>query len=303
MEQDVPSSPGEGRPVWLQDQAAGLRRLFKARPSPAIAFVSAVPGIGTTRALARVGLALSAMRHRVLLVDEHGLDVFGALGTGFRFDLYKALNGNVSLEQVLVSVNDHLKLLPAARSVPLLANDEVEGRRKLASVLGPTWRAQSLILMDARVSENGHPLSVLCRAASHVIVVVAGGAATTASYVLIRRLAAAMPTVRLHVLVSKVRGDEEAVAAFSSLADVAYQHLGVRLNWLGWVPMDPSWRDGVVLSMISGAADSACENLAHSLKQLAGLGEQGEDSSGSAVMDGMFSLPAIDSDLGMALDI
>ncbi|MDD5297284.1 MAG: hypothetical protein PHU46_10245 [Rhodocyclaceae bacterium] len=268
-----------GRPVWHQDQAAGLRRLFKARHNMTLAFVSAMPGTGTTRLAARLGLALASRQDAVLLVDEHGgaHNLSAALGAPCRFDLAQALDGGIALDQVLVAPGENLRLLLAAKAVRRLAEDEVEGRRQLAACLAGTWRRQSFVLADARVEEGGHPLSVLSRAASHVVLVVgAGTAAVTSTYLLVKRLVAAMPGARLLVLVSRARGEQEARGIFSNLAGVARQHLGVELGWMGWVPPDPGWRDGLASSMAAGVADRACESLALALRQMAGVGDAGD---------------------------
>lgn len=270
-----------GRPVWHQDQAAGLRRLFKPKRNlMTLAFVSAMPGSGTTRLAARLGLALASRQEPVLLVDEHGgaNNLPQVLGAPCRFDLVQAFGGALPLDQVLVAAAENLKVVLAAKAVRRLAEDEVDGRRQLATCLGSTWRSQSFVLTDARTQEGGHPLSVLSRAASHVVLVVGGGtAAVTSTYLLVKRLVAAMPLARLWVVVSRARGEQEAQGIFTNLAGVARQHLSVELGWLGWVPMDPGWREGVASSMAAGAADRACEGLAQTLRQLAGM-KDGENS-------------------------
>jgi len=281
---EAPSGVADGRPVWHQDQAAGLRRLFKQpKKSLTLAFVSAMPGSGTSRLAARLALALAHGQESVLLVDEHGgaRNLAAIMGTAFRFDLVQAFGGGLPMEQALVAPTANLRLLLAAKAVRRLAEDEVEGRRQLAACLGSTWRRQSFVLTDARVEEGGHPLSVLARASSHVVLVLGGGtAAVTATYLLAKRLVAAMPTARLLVLVSRVRDEQEARGIFSNLAGVARLHLGVELGWLGWVPQDPGWRDGVASAMAAGSADRACEGLALALRQLAGVGD-GENRPGT----------------------
>lgn len=278
---DRPTIQTGERPVWHQDQAAGLRRLFKPRRGMAMAFVSAMPGVGTTRCVARLGLALSAGERPVLLVDERGgeRNLTAAFGTGFRFDLAKVLRGDASLAQALVPATGKVAVLSAVRAVEDLGANEAQGRRQLAATLGATWRGQSYVLSDARLEEAGHPLSVLSRAVSHVVLVVGSGtAAVTSSYLLVKRLAAAMPAARLLVLGSRMRGEDESRGIFENLAAVAREHLGVELTWLGWVPQDPGWRSGTISPLGAGPADLACERVALALRTMT-EGKEGRDGT------------------------
>ncbi len=264
------SSPGR---VWSQDQAAGLRRLFKSHSSLTVAFVAGMPGVGTTRFLAETAVQLAARDQDVLLVDEQGGtgNCTAALGVGYRFDLGQALDGDLTVEQVLVPIRDKLKVLPAAKAVRMLRQNEVSGRQKLAARLAATWRKQNFVLVDAGLEEGGQPLSLLSRTASHIVLVVGPGTtAVTASYLLVKRLAVAYPAARLLIAVSRARNEEEARGIATNLQAVARQHLGLDLGWFGWVPQDASWRDGGAAFTTSPAVQ-ACANLAQTLLQFASL--------------------------------
>lgn len=264
------SSPGR---IWSQDQAAGLRRLFKSRSSLTVAFVAGMPGVGTTRFLAETAVQLAARDQDVLLVDEQGGNgnATAALRVGYRFDLGQALVGDVTVDQVLVPVRDKLKVLPAAKAVRMLRQNETSGRQKLATHLAPIWRKQNFVLVDAGLEEGGQPLSLLSRTASHIVLVVGPGTtAVTASYLLVKRLAAAYPVARLSIAVSRARNEEEARGIASNLQAVARQHLGLELGWLGWVPLDAGWRDGGV-GLATSPAVQACGRLAQALLQFASL--------------------------------
>ena len=266
------SRPGR---VWSQDQAAGLRRLFKSRSSLTVAFVAGMPGVGTTRFLAQTALQLAAQDQQVLLVDEHGgsRNATAALGVGYRFDLAQALTGDLTVDQVFVPVTDNLKVLPAAKAVRLLRQNEASGRQELAARLGPAWRSQNFVLVDAGLEEGGQPLSLLSRTAGHIVLVVGSGTtAVTASYLMVKRLAAAYPMARLSIVVSRVRNEEEARGIAANLQLVARQHLGLELGWLGWVPQDASWRDGAP-SFAASPAVQACGRLALSLLKFAGMSD------------------------------
>ena len=266
------SRPGR---VWSHDQAAGLRRLFKSRTSLTVAFVAGMPGVGTTRFLAQTALQLAAQDQQVLLVDEQGgsRNATAALGVGYRFDLAQALAGDLTVDQVLVPVTDKLKVLPAAKAVRLLRQNEASGRQELAARLGTTWRSQNFVLVDAGMEEGAQPLSLLGRTAGHIVLVVGTGTtAVTASYLLVKRLAAAYPTARLSIVVSRARSEEEARGIAANLQLVARQHLGLELGWLGWVPQDPGWREGGA-GFAASPAVLACTHLAQSLLQLAGMSD------------------------------
>lgn len=217
------------------DQAAGLRRLFGARPPQVIAFVSGRDACGRTALLVQTTAALAQAGHGVVLIDENsGPDsALATFGVASRHDLIDLVQGTCSARQVLRPVGPLVRGVAASRFVdemPRLDGLAVDG---LNAGLRQIQQGAAFVMIDCAARREGQ-VSPLALAARHIAVVVAAqGAAITHAYALIKRLARERGRDSFQVVVTRARSDEEAQAIFDNLRCTAREHLGVRLDYLG----------------------------------------------------------------------
>lgn len=116
----------------LNDQAAGLRamhssqstaRTSDAQPVRVIAVASGKGGVGKTNVSVNLGVSLSKIGHRVLLMDaDMGLaNVDIMLGLQTKYNLSHVLDGDKTLQEVIVEGPAGLKIIPAASGVRRMA--------------------------------------------------------------------------------------------------------------------------------------------------------------------------------------
>lgn len=258
-------------PVWSQDQAAGLRNLFRPQGCVPVAFASGMPGLGCTRIVAQIAVALAARGETTLVLDEQGGDgnVAAHFGLGYRFDLAQAMSGDVALAKVLVPVTEQLNMASAVRAGRFMRQNACLPSQHMAAVLAQLRKDYRYLLVDASPGEGAHPLTTLGQWVGQMVLVVAEGtAALTSSFGVMKRFAAAVPHARLKLLVSRSRTEEEARAVFGRLQNVARQHLGLEVDYLGWVPFDIRWRESSSVEFpTQGAAARSCEEIAAGLAQ------------------------------------
>lgn len=258
-------------PVWSEDQAAGLRNLFRPSQCVPVAFMTGQPGLGCTRIVAQIALALAAQGETTLVLDEQGGDtsIVNSFAQGFRYDLAQTLAGDVALNKALVAVNEHLHLVSAVRAGRYMRQNACLPSQAMAATLAQIRRDYRYVLLDAAAGEGAHPLTTLGQWLGQMVLVVAEGmAALTACFSVMKRFAAAMPHARLKVAVTRALSEEDARMVFDRLQGVARQHLALELDWLGWIPFDLRWRESPRVEYpIQGAAAKACEILAANLAQ------------------------------------
>ncbi len=157
-----------------------------------------------------------------------------------RWDLSHVLQGEKSLEEIVVQGPHGVRLVPAASGSPELADlDEYR--------LEVLWRGMSQLENDADVvlvdTASGVSRSVtwLCRAAREVLVVTTPEMpAFSDAYALIKLLQKQGLTRPPHLVVNHADGPEEAEETAHRIRLVARRFLSLDLDVWGSVPADPA---------------------------------------------------------------
>ena len=216
------------------DQAAGLRQIF-AQPCPQmVAFTSAANHPQRTLLLTEAAIALASQRHRVLLIDENPSPKNAAtrlLGVGIAPpDLLKVMRAEIKLESALASVGDlPLDVLLAAR----FAQAEMPVSRRLTQVMHAFEANYDYVLVDC-AHHHSTQLSALANLTHHITITLeVEGRGIMQAYAHIKRVAQSCRRTQMQVLVTSTCNRDAARVAFNNLRQVAQEHLGVQLHYLG----------------------------------------------------------------------
>lgn len=216
----------------LEDQAAGLRKLFSGTRGPATIAFAGCAGHGAL--LAALARGLAAAGKEVLVIDEHaGADsVAAAFGLRSRFDLLQAVNRDVPAAQVLLQPEPSIRLLPAARAARQCARLDAMERRALAEWLRRLQKGVDFVLVDTaeRAAADFSPL--LPQPHRIVVAVSPDGPAITEAYARMKRLAQSRDCRRFGIVLLAA-GTAEGRTVFANLREVASRHLGAELELIG----------------------------------------------------------------------
>ena len=254
----------------LEDQAAGLRKLFAGARGPArIAFAGAPEDAALAAALAR---GLAAAGKDVLVIDEQaGAEgVAARFGLRSRYDLLQAVNRDVPAAQVLLRPEPSIRLLPAARAARQQARLGAMERQALAEWLRRLQKGADFVLLAA-AERAGAAFSPLMPQPERIVVAISPGtAALTEAYARIKRLALQSDRRRFDVALLGAAGAVDNRVAFANLREVARRHLGVEL-----VPIDGA---------AGGDAGAVGRTLAESLLDASrGMATSGRAAAGRSV--------------------
>lgn len=233
--------------VDAHDQAAGLRRLFNARGAQVVALTAAAVVQNRPQLLAGAATALAARGRRILLLDENPgpRNTASLLHEHPSVDLLQVVRGEVSLAQAIFRVNRNLSVLGVDR----LANAELPLTRRIADLYQQIVDGHDIVLIDCCASRAGQVSTLALQAGHLVVAVTAASNGIMQAYAQIKRLAQFHQREHFQILVSGKIGRDEARIIFNNLRQVAFEHLGVRLGYLGLV--DPGRAD-----MLSDLLDS-----------------------------------------------
>lgn len=220
-----------------EDQAAGLRRLFRHAPPTVVALYAT--GRHRTHNAVRAAHRIAGHAQRVLLLDEATGDetLADALGLHSGPDLLQMLDGRMTLAGLLQPVPGLLGRVPAAAAALALPLLDSARRACLVEALRVLHRHAGFVLIHAGQSSASDPSPFVHAAPRRLLVAEASAPGATEAYRVIKQLAAA-GAGSLHVAVSRARNRADAEAFFSSLAGLVRRHVGVPLAWLGEVERD-----------------------------------------------------------------
>ncbi|MCB1906767.1 MAG: flagellar FleN [Rhodocyclaceae bacterium] len=220
-----------------EDQASGLRRLFRRAPPTVVAMYAC--GRAPRRLAARTLLELAHHAPRVMVLDEgRGEDgLLGDFAEDSRGDLIHLIDGATrigALVSELAPDLGHLSIAGAAMALPLLDEDR---REHLITGLHEAQKLCRLMVVHGAAAGELRPSPFVLAAPSHLLVIEASGSGVTDAFALIRRLAGA-GAGDLAVAVAGAGERSEAVALFHQLDALVRRRVGLPLRLIGELGRD-----------------------------------------------------------------
>jgi flagellar biosynthesis protein FlhG len=224
----------------MSDQAAGLRRLLARASIRVVTVAGARRGLGVTSLVVNLAARLAAGGKDVLVLDENLAphNVANTLALKPRFDLLHAVRGDRSLREVILTPAQGVHVLPMARAMQELPRLGAAEREQLLGCLGEAAHSMDVVLVDGSPQEGRFVSGSLAPEQPLLLVANVTAAAITESYALIKRMALLEGRRSFEIVVNKARNAAKARAVYDNLAQVARQHLGVRVQYLGYIPVD-----------------------------------------------------------------
>lgn len=237
------------------DQAEGLRRLLLRATARVVTVAAARPGMGATSVVVNLAAALARIGKDVLVLDENLAhdNIGNMLALKPRYDLLHAARGDKTLREILLHPLPGVCVLPAARAIQALPQLAAAERVRLLQSLSDASRDADIVLVDA-ASNTGDAHSARGNAGASrsasllssglapdqplLLVLNPNAVAITESYALIKRMAMQDGRHSFDLVVNKARDEQEARAVFGNIAQVARRHLQVRVEFLGYIPLD-----------------------------------------------------------------
>ncbi|MDR2015445.1 MAG: flagellar FleN [Azoarcus sp.] len=220
-----------------EDQAAGLRRLFRQTPPAVVAFYAT--GRHRVNHAILAAYRIAGQRHKVLLLDEAVGDEALAepLGVDSEPDLLQMLDGRLALSGLLQPVPGLFGRIPAAAAALALPLLDRARRACLLEALRVLHRHAGFVLIHAGCDSAKDPSPFVQAAPQRLLVAEASASGATEAYCVIKQLASA-GAGSMHIAVAQAHDALDARNFFTSLQALVHHHVGVPLLWLGEVERD-----------------------------------------------------------------
>lgn len=229
------------------DQAAGLRRMANPRPVKVIAVTSGKGGVGKSSVSVNLSVALARSGAQVMLMDaDLGLaNVDVLLGISPRYNLSHVIDGEASLEEVLVEGPEGIMIVPASSGTKRMAELGPAENAGLIHSFSELNHDVDYLIIDTAAGIADSVIS-FARAARDVLVVALDEPSSiTDAYALIKVLNRDYGVRKAHVVANMVSGNRQGQELFEKLSRVTGRYLDVTLDFLGSIPADDSLRKAV----------------------------------------------------------
>lgn len=213
-----------------EDQAAGLRRLFRKAP-PAVVAVYAT-GHRAAASVLDLGQRLAGHGQPVLVLDE---DPRPGIEEEPGLDLLHALDGRVGVADLRQSLGGAVSRVPIAVAAATFSLLDETRRFQLLTLMEQLHRSVSFVLV--RACDTRCPSPFTWAAPRVVVAAEASGRGAAEAYSSIKELAAA-GMGSLYLSVSRARDRDDAARFFRELEALVRRHVGIPLAWLGEVERD-----------------------------------------------------------------
>ncbi|HBW36420.1 MinD/ParA family protein [Desulfosporosinus sp. BICA1-9] len=226
----------------MHDQASVLRDLasrenHKQAKMRVIAVTSGKGGVGKTSFTINLALALTEYGQRVIILDgDLGLaNVDIAFGLTARYTIEHLLSGEKTIEQILLTGPRGIGIIPGGSGVQGLANLERDKLKNVIANLGRLEKMADVLIIDTGAG-LGHTVINFLQAADDIIMVTTPEpTALTDAYGLLKSLRIEAGEVPIHMVINRVRSEEDAQATFKRLETAVQRFLKGSLSFLGWV--------------------------------------------------------------------
>ncbi|MBF0470638.1 MAG: MinD/ParA family protein [Gammaproteobacteria bacterium] len=230
------------------DQASGLRRAVKAKPIRVIAVTSGKGGVGKTNVSVNVAAAWARQGGKPVILDaDLGLaNIDVALGLQPKLNLSHVLDGEVTMEEIIVEAPGGIRVIPAASGLQRMAKLSQAEHAGVIRAFSELNLDFDLLVVDTAAGIDDSVTS-FTRAAQEVMVVVCNEPASiTDAYALIKLLNQNHDIHRFRVVANMAHGRKEGIDLFNKLVSVTDRFLNeVVLDLAGIVPYDTYLRKAV----------------------------------------------------------
>ncbi|MCX8075760.1 MAG: MinD/ParA family protein [Aquificaceae bacterium] len=227
----------------MEEQALHLLRTqSKDRKTGYMSVASGKGGVGKTIITINIGKIVSKNGNKVLIVDgDLGLsNVHIMLGITPSKNLYHYFMGEVSLEEVIVPIDENLSFISSGSGVRELVNLPLSQLRNLIYRLQEYAEANyHWVIFDTPPGIHSDTLALVSSSQIPVIVTTPEPTAIADAYGLIKVLNQDEKIKEFYVLVNKVQNTEEGLKVFESIKVVCEKFTNAEVKYLGSIKYNP----------------------------------------------------------------
>lgn len=218
------------------------------QPTRVIAVTSGKGGVGKTQVCVNLGLALTQLGKKVLLLDaDLGLANINVL-LGFKpgATLHDVISGKAQLKDILVNLKDGFDVIPAASGIPEMTRLSESQRMTIAAAVEEFGDHYDYMFIDTAAGIGDNVLHFNTSAEEIFVVVDPEPTSITDAYALIKVLSTRYDVKEFSILANSTPIGQDGRQTYAKLATATEKFLNVRLKFLGSISDDEVVSEAVI---------------------------------------------------------
>lgn len=211
-----------------------------AHSSRIIAITSGKGGVGKTNVTTNLGIALSMRGAKVCIFDADTslANINILLGLTPEFTLQHFLEGEKSLDEIVLEGPRGVSIIPAASGISEYANLNSELRQKLLGALEQLEQRYDYLLIDTAAGVGENVLSFVQSAQYAVVVISPEPTSLTDAFALVKSLKQHDFDRPTYVLVNMVSNFHASMDIFKRFQAAVQKYLKTTVRYLGYITLD-----------------------------------------------------------------
>jgi len=205
-----------------------------------IAITSGKGGVGKTNIVANLGLALSRLGKKVLILDADlglgNLDVL--IGLAPKYNLSHVISGEKSLGEIILKGPGNVQILPASSGIQELTQLSKQQKIQILTKLDLLIDSFDVLLIDTAAGISTNVLDFNATAQEILVVVSPEPTSLTDAYALMKVLSLKYSEKHCKLLVNQASSDQEGREIYRQLNLVAERFLDISVKYFGCVLFD-----------------------------------------------------------------
>jgi flagellar biosynthesis protein FlhG len=241
----------------IRDQAASLRKKKHMESNMALnetmdgkisnnskmrvlSVTSGKGGVGKTNFVTNLAYVLSKFGKNVYIFDADiglaNIDVL--LGLTPEYNLQHVLNGEKSINEIIVNGPGNIKIFPASSGIQELSELNDEQKIHLLSEFGSLKDEIDFMFIDTGAGISSNVMYFNMAAREKIVVVTPEPTSITDAYAIMKVMSKKYSIDRFKLVANQVKNEAEADELYANLNSVAERFLDVTIDFTGYICMD-----------------------------------------------------------------
>jgi flagellar biosynthesis protein FlhG len=227
------------------DQAEKLRELVRQRskyitkPFRVITVASGKGGVGKTNFVLNLAVVLQRLGFKITILDADfgmaNIDILWGIKTSY--SIYDILYNNKSIEDVIVTINDNIRLIPGGSGIRELSEIDADKRTKLSNELSKIQNTD-ILLVDTGAGLSNTVLNFVEVSDDVIVITNPEPTALTDAYGLMKVIINNNINNNLNLVINRVKNQDEAKDIFEKISSTIKIFLDSEINYLGYIYED-----------------------------------------------------------------
>jgi len=218
----------------------GVQTLAEGKSAKVIAITSGKGGVGKTNVTINLAIALAKQGSRVCIFDADTslANINVVIGLAPRYTIEQLLNGERTVEEILIEGPQGVMIVPAASGIAECANLDQEQRDRLIEALQALETSFDYLLIDTAAGIGESVLDFVQSAQYTILVISTEPTSLTDAFALLRVLKRRNFERPAYVLVNMALNYANSMEVFKRFEAAVRKYLGMKAHYLGYITED-----------------------------------------------------------------